>query len=636
MTEKWLRKKDARKKITSVFEIIVLLGAFLWAGLSIWRYRGENPVIPAMPPEKESTMIASDEITAGYQNVGEASGVHFIAIAYNGVVYRSKEDGKIVNLQTFTEQLQTLKASGYQTITQQDIINAYNTGASLPEKALLLIFEDGIYDSAVLVQPSLEACNYKATMCTYACNLSDTENHYITGRNAKAMEDSSYWELGSNGYRLSYINIFDRYENYFGHMTLPEFLDVHTHLRRDYNHYLMDFLRDEYRLREETVEEMEERIAWDYEKMDELYQQELGYVPGLYILMHSNTGAYGNDPLVSKKNEEMMQKVFAMNFNRQGTCLNMMDSSIYDLSRLQARQYFTTNHLMMRIWDDTGHKVMFRLGDASIAKDWQRLTGVTEFSDHRIMVTSMPYGTGAVMLKNEVHGDLDLTVMLQGNQIGQQSIALHADENGEGGVIVELHNNTLYIEDPSSSAPLFELDLFEFDGGPYVSVGEDELEGKKAKCRTIIENDSDDARVQEAKQELEYLETLRALSLAEGGEPYIPEMDIDDQDDRDLHIQITGSRMNVWLDGQLVADHVRIPDAAGGHIVLGSEITRDNERYSQTNLSDDVYDAIFRNLRISTPNGGEVYSYAEVLSQIETDVKFVDRAMQMLGQKTDK
>ena len=105
--------------------------------------------------------------------------------------------------------MQSLKDSGYQTITQQDVINYYKSGASLPEKALLLIFEDGILNTTRLAQPTL------------------------------------WKEIGSNGYRLSYINVFDRFKNYFGHLNTHEFLDIHSFLRRDYNHYLMDFLRDE-------------------------------------------------------------------------------------------------------------------------------------------------------------------------------------------------------------------------------------------------------------------------------------------------------------------------------------------------------------------------------------------------------
>ncbi|MBQ9008008.1 MAG: glycoside hydrolase, partial [Clostridia bacterium] len=540
----------------------------------------------------------------------------------------------IVNLQAFQEQMQTLKASGYQTITQEDVIRAYQ-GGNLPEKAMLLIFEDGIYDSALWVQPTLVACNYKATMCTYAGNLSDNEQLYVNAKAARELMDTTYWEMGSNGYRLSYINIFDRYQNYFGHMNTAEFLKVHNYLRRDYNHYLMDFLRDENRLRQESVEAMEKRIEWDYMKMDELYRQDFGFVPSLYILMHSNTGAYGNDPLVSRKNEEMMQKVFGMNFNRQGTCLNMMDSSIYDLSRLQARQYFSSNHLMMRIWDDTGHPVMFRLGDEEQAKAWQRLEGVAEYSDHRIILTSMPYGKGTILLEKELPPDFDLSVRLQGNVVGQQSISLKTDDHGEGGVTVCLHNNCLYILDPAGGEPLFELDLLEFDGGPYESIPENELAGKIACCEAIIASDEDEERRAEAQTNLNYLQTLRVLTLADGAEPYIPDLDIDEQDDRKLRIQYTGSRISLWLDDRLVVDHLKVPESSGTRLALGAEVTMDNERFSQTNLSDDVYDAVFRDLRIANNIGPEVYAYAEPLQDVVTNVGFVDRVIRIFRRVFD-
>lgn len=635
MDDRWLIRKNRLKVIRTIFEVIVMVLALSWVIKSLWDYKQAQVQPNPMPPEKESAMISSESITEGYDSMGHASGTHFIALAYNGVVAKAVEGSKIVNLQAFKEQMQTLKASGYQTISQEDVIRAYRDGENLPEKAMLIIFEDGIYDSAIWVQPTLEACNYKATMCTYAENLSDTQGLYITAKSARELMDSTYWEMGSNGYRLSYINIFDRYENYFGHMNTAEFLKVHHYLRRDYNHYLMDFLRDENRLRQESVEEMEKRIEWDYTKMAELYRQDFGFVPSLYILMHSNTGAYGNDPLVSRKNEEMMQKVFGMNFNRQGTCLNQMDSSVYDLSRLQSRQYFSANHLMMRIWDDTGHSVMFRLGDEEQAKAWKRLQGVAEYSDHRIILTSMPYGKGTLLLEKELSPDFDLSVRLQGNQVGQQSISMKTDENGEGGVTVCLHNNMLYILAPSGAEPLFELDLMDFDGGPAESVEENELAGKIACCEAIIEHDEDEARRAEAQTSLEYLRTLRVPTLADGAQPYIPELDIDEQDDRKLRIQCAGSRFSVWLDDRLIVDHLKIPEGRGNRLALGAEVTMDNERFSQTNLSDDVYDAIFRDLRIGNNIGPEIYAYAEPLKDVVTHVGFVDRVIRIFRKLFD-
>ena len=581
MDEKRIKRKNTFKVIRSVLETLIILAVVLWGLWSLVEYRRQSRVMTDSLPVT-CVMIPSDEIVFGYESAGKAQGEHFIAISYNGITENPRVGGKIVTKASLEKQIEALKASGYQTITQQDVINFYRNNDPLPDRALLLILEDGIMYSAELAQPELVKNNYIATVCTFAQNMSDAHGLYITAEEAKMLNQTSYWETGSNGYRLSYINVFDRFENYFGHLNTAEFLDIHNYLRRDYNHYLMDFLRDENRLRTESVSEMEERIAWDYEKMDEIYRDELGYVPGLYILMHSNTGAFGNDPLVSMKNAEMMEKYFSMNFNRQGTCLNMRDSSIYDLSRLQSRQYFSTNHLMMRIWDDTGHRVMFRLGDERKAADW------------------------------ELPKNLDLTVRLQGNMVGQQALILRADDNGENGITVRLHDNVLYLEEGTGEQPLLELDLLQFDGGPFFSKAQEEYNGKLALAYTIIANDTDEDRIRAAEAELEQLQGAVVPGIADGAEPFVPELDIDDEDDRILRIRLEGTSISCWLDGVQIADGLRVGAGSGNNLFLEAEVTRGSERFSQTNLSDDVYDGIFNCLNITDLEGKSLYSLAPV------------------------
>ena len=608
MDEARIHRKNAFKAVRTVLEVLIIFAVVFAAVHALHRHRVETKTYAGRL--QEQTLISDEEILAGQESVGHASGPHFIAISYNGLTDSMSPDGKIVRVGVYEEQMQALKASGYQTITQQDIVNYYRDGTALPEKAMLLIFEDGILYTTELAQPAMIANNYIATACTFAENLSDTDKHYITADGIKKLNETTFWETGSNGYRVSYINVFDRYENYFGNLNTSEFLAVHSYLKRDYNHYLMDFLRDENRLRSESESAMEERVAWDYEKMEELYQENIGYVPSFYLLMNSNTGAFGDDPLVSRKNAEMIESVFKMNFNRQGSCLNTRDSSIYDLSRLQVRQYFSTNHLMMRIWDDTGHHVMFCLGDEAKAEDWTRTEGVTEFADDRIIVTSLPYGQGELLLNRELPRDLELTVRLQGNMVGQQAVVMRADENGEGGVTVRLHNNVLYIEDADEAMPLLKTDLFELDGGPFVSEPEEELNGLIALQNAIIEYDEDETRILEAEKELQALNSIRASGLADGAAPYIPQLDIDDEDNRELRIRLENNMISCWVDGVQVADKLSISAKGGNRLFLQAAVTRDDERFSQTNLSDDVYDGIFTQLCISDLNGEQAFTYA--------------------------
>lgn len=68
---------------------------------------------------------------------------------------------------------------------------------------------------------------------------------------------------------------------------------ISPYLGRRYNHYLMDYIRDEYGVPKESYERMKARIDYDYKKLRDDYREGVGTVPQLYVLMHANTGSFG-------------------------------------------------------------------------------------------------------------------------------------------------------------------------------------------------------------------------------------------------------------------------------------------------------------------------------------------------------
>lgn len=74
----------------------------------------------------------------------------FVALSYFGV--SRGESPKYVSKGNLDKQLSLLEKQGYQTISQQDIIDFYEQGKPLPEKALYLSFEDGRTDSSIFAQ----------------------------------------------------------------------------------------------------------------------------------------------------------------------------------------------------------------------------------------------------------------------------------------------------------------------------------------------------------------------------------------------------------------------------------------------------------------------------------------------------
>ncbi len=73
------------------------------------------------------------------------------------IMYHSMlKDGSgkyIISPDTFEEDLQYLKDNGYTAIHMQDLLNYVNKGTALPEKPIMLTFDDGYYNNYLYAFP---------------------------------------------------------------------------------------------------------------------------------------------------------------------------------------------------------------------------------------------------------------------------------------------------------------------------------------------------------------------------------------------------------------------------------------------------------------------------------------------------
>lgn len=474
----------------------------------------------------------------------------FIAVSYFGVDRAGSDT--LISTESLEKQLKALKDNGYVTITQQDILDYYNEGKELPDKALFLLYEDGRRDTAIFAQKIMEKYNYKATMLTYADKFEKNDPKFLMPEDLTELVDSSYWELGTNGYRLEYINVFDKENKYLGQLSSTEFSKLSDTINRNYNHYLMDFIRDEYNIPLETYSEMEERINSDYEELSEIYTRELGSVPILYSLMHSNTGQFGTNDKASSINGKWIKDLFSMNFNREGYSLNTRESSIYDLTRIQPQSYWSTNHLLMRIWDDTKGEMNFVVGDEEKSRDFQEVKGQAEFIDDTIILTSLPKDKGLIKLLNsDNYKDIKISTELNGNIIGSQAIYFRASDDLKDSLCVKLINNNI----------------------------------------NIIETINGDEEI------------LYSLDLNNGKD--INEVDIKESDSKKIEININDNKLNLTLDGKIIVEGLEVKNTNKGGIYL--EATWGEYGYSQRNIADDVYDGVFKKFKVSEINDTILY-----------------------------
>lgn len=531
---------NTKKRIRTVLEAIILIALFLFVIKKLFTFTTYQPY-----NEEETDLQTSD------------SG--FIAISYFGVAREGTET--LISEEVLDAQLQALYDSGYVTISQQDIWDYYKKGKKLPEKSLFLMFEDGRRDTVVFAEKVTEKYNYLSTIMTYANKLEQKDSAFIQPKDMRSLEKNGYWEFGTNGYRLSYINVYNKDNQYLGKLTAEEYQELQESLGRDYNHYLMDYIRDENRIPMESYAQMKDRIDGDYNKMEEIYTDKVGKVPDLYVLMHANTGQFGENERVSSINESNIKRMFSMNFNRESYAVNNLSNSIYDLTRVQPQAYWHTNHLLMRIKDDTNLPVKWVDGDVKKKADWEQIDGISEFSGDEIYLTCESKATGTLRLKGSEHfKDVTVATELQGNALGKQGIYLRADKDLTDYLFVAIENEELVIR-TSGNKVLYTEPLTE-------KTADTELELKDASNHKLV-------------------------------------------------VSLKGNQLTVMIDDVTKIENLEVPVKEKGCVYLQSGWG--GEAYSQRNLADDVYDGVFKNVKVTqaTGAGEETVLYDNMLHGTE-------------------
>ena len=115
--EQFTKKKNRRKFLRVIFELIILLGLGWLLAMALFTFKHYVPY-----EERKDVPVSDDR--------------GFVALSYFGVA-RTGTDTLIAK-DRLEEHLAALKLNGYETITQKNIEEYYAQGRALPERALFL------------------------------------------------------------------------------------------------------------------------------------------------------------------------------------------------------------------------------------------------------------------------------------------------------------------------------------------------------------------------------------------------------------------------------------------------------------------------------------------------------------------
>lgn len=140
-------------------------------------------------------------------------GVAVPIIMYHSILDNPSRAGDyVITPQQFEEDLQYLKVNGYTTVVMADLIAYVNEGKPLPDKPVMLTFDDGYYNNYHYAHPLLQQYGMRAVISPigvwsehYTAHPSerDHDNYsHLTWEQLTDMTASGVWEIQNHSYDL--------------------------------------------------------------------------------------------------------------------------------------------------------------------------------------------------------------------------------------------------------------------------------------------------------------------------------------------------------------------------------------------------------------------------------------------------
>ena len=98
--------------------------------------------------------------------ISTESGVELPVVMYHSVLKNTELSGKyIITPSQFEKDIEYLEEKGYTTISAQQLVDYVDNGTPLPEKSVMLTFDDGCYNNYEYVLPILKKHNAHGIFC---------------------------------------------------------------------------------------------------------------------------------------------------------------------------------------------------------------------------------------------------------------------------------------------------------------------------------------------------------------------------------------------------------------------------------------------------------------------------------------
>lgn len=144
-------------------------------------------------------------------NASEPNGIKLPIIMYHSILKDKSRSGKyIISPDVFENDLKYIKNHGYNTINMTELIDYVYNNVPLPEKPIIITFDDGHYNNLTYAVPLLEKYNMKAVISIVGkytdtftdTNEANTNYSYLRWCDITSLIDTNIIEFQNHTYNL--------------------------------------------------------------------------------------------------------------------------------------------------------------------------------------------------------------------------------------------------------------------------------------------------------------------------------------------------------------------------------------------------------------------------------------------------
>jgi len=249
--------------------------------------------------------------------IGVTRDVPIPVLLYHGIV--EEEDGTNVTIADFREQMLALKKNDYTAIDTHDLFTYYKEGAELPQKSVVITFDDGRKDSFLNGDPILEEVGFKAVMFVVTKRLESGDAFFLSWDELQHMHQSGRWDIEAHAYE--------------SHDLIP--IDHNGNMANYGSNKL--WIYEENRL--ETDEEYQNRLLEDLQAAKEHLESHLeGCEVVSYAFPFGDYGQKGiniDKEMAVRTNIDAVRSVYPLSFELNYNCSDLNNYDDSDCSLLE-------------------------------------------------------------------------------------------------------------------------------------------------------------------------------------------------------------------------------------------------------------------------------------------------------------